>query len=96
MQPHRGAMILTLGILSLIFCQLLGIVPWVLASSDLRAMSEGSMDAEGRGLTEAGRICGMIAVALAVVGLLAGVVFFAFAFLFAAGSSGSAFPYEIR
>ena len=64
MRPHRGAIILVLGIVGLVVCQPVGIAAWVMGSSDLRAMQAGQMDPSGEGLTKAGKICGMIAVAL--------------------------------
>jgi predicted Zn finger-like uncharacterized protein len=61
---HRGAMVLTLGILSLVICGLLGPVAWVMGNNDLAAMRAGRMDPAGEGITQAGRICGIIATAL--------------------------------
>jgi hypothetical protein len=70
-RPHRGAVVLTLGILGLVF-SCIPILGWVLggmamsmAGSDLREMSLRRMDRSGRGLTQAGRICGTIGVVLA-------------------------------
>lgn len=76
MQPHRGTLILVLGILSLIVCQILGIVPWVMANNDLKAMGAGQMDPSGRDLTTAGKICGIIALVLLIAGLIAGALIF--------------------
>jgi hypothetical protein len=81
-EPHRGAAILTLGILSLVFsCFPLGIVAWVMGNTDLDAIRRGRMDPSGEGLTQAGRICGiistipvMIAGIALVIGALAAVV----------------------
>ena len=75
LQPHRGVLILVLGILGLVVCVVCGIVAWVLANSDLEAIRSGRMDPAGEGLTVAGRICGMISVALAVIGLIVWIVF---------------------
>jgi hypothetical protein len=36
MKPHRGTLILVLGILSLVVCGLLGIFVWVMGSGDLK------------------------------------------------------------
>ncbi|MEE9130572.1 MAG: DUF4190 domain-containing protein [Phycisphaerales bacterium] len=69
LQPHRGVMILVFGILGLVICVIFGIVAWVMGGGDLRAMAEGRMDPTGEGLTKAGRICGMISVALTIVGI---------------------------
>lgn len=68
-QPHRGTMILVLGILGLVLCVICGIIAWVMANADLRAMQAGQMDRAGEGLTKAGKICGMISVILNVIGI---------------------------
>jgi hypothetical protein len=62
LRPHRGTLILVLGILSLVFCPLgfLGPVAWILGSQDLREIRAGRMDPQGAGLTNGGRICGII------------------------------------
>jgi hypothetical protein len=66
--PHRGGLILTLGILGLVVCAFLGIAAWVMGSADLREMAEGRMDPAGRDMTNAGKICGMIATCLLILG----------------------------
>jgi hypothetical protein len=67
LEPHRGGMILALGILGLLVCAVLGIIAWVLGNKDLEAMRMGIMDPSGRDLTQAGKICGMIASILLIV-----------------------------
>lgn len=67
--PHRGGVILTLGILSLLICGPLGIAAWVMGNNDLAEIRGGRMDPEGEGTTQAGRICGMIATILMGLGL---------------------------
>ena len=69
-QPHRGALLLTFGILSLVICFIFGIVAWVMANADLKAMAEGRMDRSGEGLTKAGKILGIVSVALQIVGMV--------------------------
>ena len=64
LQQHRGVFILVLGIMSLICCNLLGIAPWVMANEDLARMDRGQMDSSGRGLTQAGKVCSIIALGL--------------------------------
>lgn len=72
-EPHRGSLILVLGIISLSFVALsmcyglgilvglpLGITAWVLGSGDLRKIKNNEMDIEGLGMTQAGWICGII------------------------------------
>jgi hypothetical protein len=76
MKQHRGTLILILGILGLIVCGPCGIAAWIMGSSDLKEMSAGNMDPSGRGNTNAGRICGIIATVLMAIGLVVGVLFF--------------------
>lgn len=67
--PHRGTMILVFGILGFVLCFIFGIVAWVMGNNDLRAMAEGRMDPSGEGITKAGKICGMIATILQLLGI---------------------------
>ena len=60
-EPHRGGLILGLGLAGLLVtCPLLTVLAWIMGNHDLRKMREGRMDPSGMGLTEAGRIIGMI------------------------------------
>lgn len=71
-EPHRGGLILALGIMSL-FCNAMlipGILAWVLGSSDLKKMKTGVMDPSGHGTTQAGMIIGIIATCLVVLAIL--------------------------
>ena len=71
MKPHRGVLVLVLGILGLVGCGILTAIPaWVIGSGDLKAMDAGTMDPSGRSLTNAGRICGMIATILAIAAIV--------------------------
>ncbi|MHC4107618.1 MAG: DUF4190 domain-containing protein [Planctomycetota bacterium] len=90
MRPHRGAMVLVLGILGIVInCFVLGIIAWVMGNNDLSAMRAGTMDPTGEGLTQAGRICGIISVALGVLGLCIGIVWMIIV-LMALGAAGAA------
>lgn len=66
LQPHRGAVVLVLGILGIAACFICGIIAWVMGNNDLRQMDAGIMDPSGRGLTQAGKICGMVSVILVI------------------------------
>ena len=66
-EPHRGALILILGIMSWMSCPLFGVFAWAMGSADLRKMQMGRMDREGRSLTQAGQILGMVHVVLVIV-----------------------------
>jgi hypothetical protein len=41
-----------------------------MGSGDLREIDAGRMDPSGRGLTQAGKICGIVSVVLAIIGFL--------------------------
>jgi hypothetical protein len=88
-QPHRGVIILVLGILALVLglstgCIgiVLGPIAWVMGNNDLAEMAAFRMDRSGEGMTQAGRICGMVATIVCIVSLLMGLalacVYFAF------------------
>jgi len=69
-EPHRGQMILILGILSLFVANLiLGPIAWIMGSNDLKKMRAGQMDRSGESNTNTGRICGMIGTLLGAVGI---------------------------
>ena len=70
LKPHRGVMILIFGILGILCCFIFGIVAWVMGNNDIREMDAGLMDPEGKGLTQAGKICGIIGVVLAIIGIV--------------------------
>ncbi len=61
LEPHRGTLILVLGILNLVLCSFFtGIPAWIMGKGDLAKIKDGMMDPEGEGPTKAGMICGMI------------------------------------
>jgi uncharacterized membrane protein YidH (DUF202 family) len=74
LKPHRSVVVLVLGILGIVVCFICGIIAWVMGNNDLREMTAGTMDPSGRGMTQAGKICGMISVILAIVGMCIWVV----------------------
>jgi hypothetical protein len=84
MKPHRGTVILILGILGLVVCGPLAIAAWIMGSGDLKEMDAGTMDPSGRGNTNAGKICGMIGTILMIVGFVIAILFFTSAFLLGA------------
>jgi hypothetical protein len=76
LEPGRGGIVLTLGILSLMTCALLGPFAWVMGKDDLRKMENGLMDDRDRSITQGGMICGIIASALLILTLFLIVVWF--------------------
>lgn len=90
MKPHRGTLILVLGILGIVLCFICGIVAWMMGGKDLQEMQNGSMDPSGMGITKAGRICGLIG---AILGLLwLGFVILTFVIGGAAAAAGAGGP----
>jgi DNA-directed RNA polymerase subunit RPC12/RpoP len=59
MRPHRGGLILAFGILGF-FCFVFALLALIMGNDDLKEMQAGRMDPSGEGLTQAGRILGVI------------------------------------
>jgi hypothetical protein len=75
MKPHRGVLILVLGILSFVFCGIFTAIPaWLMGGRDLKEMDAGTMDPTGRNLTNVGRILGMIGTLLFLIGVVVVVI----------------------
>jgi dienelactone hydrolase len=84
-EPHRGSLVLTFGIISLatlLFCGLIGlpfgIAAWVMGGRDLRRMRANQMDPQGKGATEAGRVCGIVGTVLDTLWALGCLGYFGF------------------
>ncbi len=106
-RPHRGVLILVLGILSIFFALVgvccapvifgplslgLGIPTWVLGQGDRKKMRDRIMDPNGQGLTTAGWICGIVGTSLGGLLLLCGILLFAiYGSLMALGAAGKKF-----
>ena len=95
--PHRGGLILALGIISLAvmftgacaFLTLpLGLPAWLMGNHDLKRMEAGYMDNEGEGATQAGRICGIIGTIIGALVYLGGCAYFLMVFVLIAGQRG--------
>ena len=84
MKPHRGTLILVFGILGIVICLPLGIAAWIMGSGDLKQIDAGTMDPSGRSMTSAGKIIGMIATILGIIGFVVAVVVIGFGVLGAA------------
>ena len=69
-EQSQATTILILGILSIVCCGLLGIPAWIMGNNELKAIDEGRRPAENRGTVNAGRICGIVGVALTALGLI--------------------------
>jgi predicted Zn finger-like uncharacterized protein len=88
-EPHRGVLIMVLGIVSIVLVATiflgflgipLGIAAWVMGQKDLRKMRDNVMDDEGMGLTQAGWVCGIIGTILSTLCGLGLLAYFAFIF----------------
>ena len=72
MKPHRGVLILILGILAFVtgFGFVFGPIAWIMGNNDLKEIRAGRMDPEGESLTNIGRILGMVATILTIVAVV--------------------------
>jgi DNA-directed RNA polymerase subunit RPC12/RpoP len=84
-EPHRGNLILVLGILGFVI-PLVGlgfaIAAWVMGRRDVARMDRMEMDPRGKGTTQAGFICGIVATVLQTLLLLGCVAYIFLIYLF--------------
>lgn len=66
----QGTLILVLGILSLVICGFLGPVAWVMGNNALAEIDQNPGAYTNRGQVQAGRICGIIATVLLILGVV--------------------------
>jgi hypothetical protein len=80
---HRGGLVLTLGVAGMIASGIhvlsvigvpLSVTAWVMGQSDLKRMRANQLDPGGAGLTQAGRICGIIGTCLGLLWWLLGLL----------------------
>jgi uncharacterized membrane protein YjgN (DUF898 family) len=70
-QDHpRATIVLVLGILGLVLCQLLAPVAWIMGNTAVREIDESGGRYGGRGSAQAGRICGIIGTVLLVLSIV--------------------------
>jgi hypothetical protein len=99
---NRGALVLALGIISLVLfgtCLVplvLGPVCWVMGSRDLAAIRAGTMQREGEGMVQAGRILGIVGFVLGLLLLAAYCLYFLLIALFLAAAGANAPPNRRR
>ena len=86
MRSHRGPLLLTFGILGIVFCGIFAPIAWTMARGDLADIDAGTMDPEGRSLTHAGWMLGIIGCVLFALQILAILVFAVLALTTAEGS----------
>jgi uncharacterized membrane protein HdeD (DUF308 family) len=75
---HRGTMILVFGILGIVLnficcvgvAQVFSILALVMGVGDLKKMKFGMMESEGKGITTAGMIMGIIGLALTIIAIV--------------------------
>jgi hypothetical protein len=67
LEPHRGSTVLTLVLVGFFCCVILTIAGTIMATIDLGKMKKGTMDPEGKGLTQAAQIIGFIAIGLNIL-----------------------------
>jgi len=58
--PSRSSTVLTLGILSLVVCTVMGPIAWAMGNEELRRIDSGQTPGDQRGSVTAGRVCGII------------------------------------
>ena len=65
-----GSVVVALGIISLVSCQILGVVAWILGANLEKSLKkQPDADPAERTLAKVGKICGMISTGILVVAL---------------------------
>lgn len=82
----QAVVVLVLGIVSIVACQVLGPVAWVMGNRALGEIDASGGAIGGRDQVQAGRICGIIGTVLLGLSVLFFVVWLAFAGTLMAGS----------
>jgi hypothetical protein len=62
---------------SIVCCFPFGIAAWIMGNKDLQKIDAGLMDPTGRGLTNAGKICGIVGTIIGIIGCGAQLLFIA-------------------
>ncbi len=70
----QGTTVLVLGILSLLICGLLGPVAWVMGNNAIAEIDRNPSAYSNRGTVQAGRICGIVATVLLVIGVVVAII----------------------
>ncbi len=73
----QAVLILVLGIVGLLCCSLAGIAAWILGNKAQREIEASNGQLGGAGMVKAGKILGIIAVVLMIVGIVAYAILFA-------------------
>ncbi len=68
-EDSQATTVLVLGILSLVLCQILGPFAWVMGNKELAGIDAGLRPPQNRGTAQAGRILGIIATVLMIIGI---------------------------
>ena len=74
-EDSQATTVLVLGILSLVLCQILGPIAWVMGNNELAGIDAGRRPPQNRGTAQAGRILGIISTVLMIIGVVFLVVF---------------------
>ena len=77
-EDSQATTVLVLGILSLVVCQILGPIAWVMGNNELAGIDAGRRPPQNRGTAQAGRILGIISTVLMIIGV---VILFIFLFI---------------
>jgi len=84
-QDSQATTVLVLGILSLVLCQFLGPIAWVMGNKEIAEIDAGQRPPENRSTAQTGRILGIISTVLLIVGAVVLLLLLVFG-LFAAAS----------
>ncbi|MEN8112781.1 MAG: DUF4190 domain-containing protein [Actinomycetota bacterium] len=87
-EDSQATTILVLGIIGLVMCQVLGPFAWIMGNKEIAAIDAGLRAPQNRGTAQAGKVLGIIATVLLIIGIVGFVLFIALVgFAVSTGSS---------
>ena len=69
-ESSQASTALVVSIVGLVCCQVLGIVAWIMANSELKAIQEGRRNPANEGTATAARIIGIVTTVLLAIGIV--------------------------
>ena len=88
--PHKGVIILILGIVGIVAFPILCPIAWIMGNIDIKEIRAGRMDPEGESMTNIGRILGIVGTILHGLVIIGVCLFYLIVFVIFAAAIGGA------
>lgn len=88
-EASQAVLVLVLGIIGLVLCQITAPIAWSMGNTELRAIDSGLRPPENRGLANVGRVLGIVGTVLLILGVVAIIAIIGFGIAFTAPAGPS-------